>query len=153
MGLTIDARCSELKMKTSERHFGVFITDFSGADPAFLISGGPNSEFFLSDLRKLFKRVSSYKYKKLCLYKPVYKILFLIKRTLTSSILCFCGFFLKPKLNKSFLCFRFNIYFKINLVLPLGFKIANEENLHLENLKRKFNIFQLINFRNCRIPN
>ena len=25
-------------------------------DPAFLIRGGPNSEIFLSDLRKLFKR-------------------------------------------------------------------------------------------------
>ena len=28
-----------------------------GADPAFLISGEPNSEIFLTDLRKLFKRV------------------------------------------------------------------------------------------------
>ena len=27
-----------------------------GADPAFLIRRGPNSEIFLSDLRKLFKR-------------------------------------------------------------------------------------------------
>ena len=30
----------------------------------------------------------------------------------------FVGFFLKPKLNKSFLYFRFDIHFKINLVLP-----------------------------------
>ena len=30
--------------------------DFSGADPALVISGGPNSEHFLSDLRKLLKR-------------------------------------------------------------------------------------------------
>ena len=28
------------------------------------------------------------------------------------------GFFLKPKLNKSFLCFCFDIHLKINLVLP-----------------------------------
>ena len=28
---------------------------YTGADPAFLISGGPNSESFLSGLRKLFK--------------------------------------------------------------------------------------------------
>ena len=30
--------------------------DFSGADQALVISGGPNSEHFLSDLRKLLKR-------------------------------------------------------------------------------------------------
>ena len=29
---------------------------FSVADPAFIIRGGPNSEHFLSNLRKLIKR-------------------------------------------------------------------------------------------------
>ena len=43
---------------------------------------------------------------------------------------CLGGFFLKPKLNKSFLCFRFDIYFKINLGLPLRFKATNVKNLH-----------------------
>ena len=70
--------------------------------------------------------------------------MFLIKRIFTF-------FFLRPKLNKSFLCFRFDIYFKVYLVLWLVFKITNVENLHSKNLKRKSNIFQLINFCNCRI--
>ena len=53
------------------------------------------------------------------------------------------------KLNKSFSCFHFDIYFKINLVLPLGFKVINLKNLHSKNLKRKLkycnvNIFHLI---------
>ena len=51
------------------------------------------------------------------------------------------GFFLKPKLSKSFLCFHFDIYFKINLALLLGFKVINLKNLHSKNLKGKFNIF------------
>ena len=67
-------------------------------------------------------------------------------------------FFLKRKLNESFLCFRFDIDFKHNLVLPLEFKVVSMKNLHSKNLQRKFkqcivNIFQLINFCNCRIPN
>ena len=37
---------------------------------------------------------------------------------------CYGGSFLKPKLNKSFPCFRFGISFKINLVLYFGFKSA-----------------------------
>ena len=41
----------------------------------------------------------------------------------------------------------------MNLVLPIGFKIINEENLHLKNFKPKVIIFQLINFCSCRIPN
>ena len=64
----------------------------------------------------------------------------------------FFVFVLKPKLNLN-LSFCFHIYSKINLVLPLGFKVINVEHLHLKNLKHKVNIFQLINFCNCRIPN
>ena len=30
---------------------------YTGADPAFLIRGRPNSEIFLSDLRELFQRI------------------------------------------------------------------------------------------------
>ena len=48
------------------------------------------------------------------------------------------GFFSKLKLSKSFPGLRFDIYFKLNLVLPLGFKIINVKNLHLRNLKRRF---------------
>ena len=56
---------------------------------------------------------------------------------------------MKPKLNKSVPCFLFEIYFKINLVLSLGFKVINVKNLHSKNLKRKFkycnvNIFNLL---------
>ena len=62
-------------------------------------------------------------------------------------------FFLKTKLNKSLQYFRFDIYFEINLALPYGFKVINVKNLHSKNLKRKFNVFQLIiNFCNCKIP-
>ena len=54
--------------------------------------------------------------------------------------------------------FRFDIYFKSNIVLRLGFKVLNVKNLHSKNLKCKFkycivNIFQLIYFCNYRIPN
>ena len=38
------------------------------------------------------------------------------------------------KLNKCFSCFRFDIS-KINLVLPLGFKVTNVKNLHSKKLK------------------
>ena len=66
------------------------------------------------------------------------------------------GFCLKPRLNTSFPWFRFDIYFKINLVLPPRFKFINVKNLHLKNEKYKFvhcfvNIFQLINF--CKLIN
>ena len=53
---------------------------------------------------------------------------------------------------------KLNIYFdltfilKINLVLPLRFKVINVKNLHSKKLKCKYcnaNIFQLINFCNC----
>ena len=57
---------------------------------------------------------------KLSLYKPVYKNLCSLKKILPDTFLG--GFFLKPNLNKSFLCFRFDIYFKVNLVLSLGYK-------------------------------
>ena len=65
------------------------------------------------------------------------------------------GFFLKPKLNKTFPFFRFDIYFKSNLVLTLRFKVINVKKLHLNNLKRKFtyrvvNIFRLINSCNWK---
>ena len=101
--------------------------------------------------------LSCYNYKKLSLYKPVYKNLFLMNKTFTYLVLSFFFFFffvfvLKPKLNLN-LSFCFDIYSKINLVLPLGFKVINVEHLHLKNLKGKVNIFQLINFCNCRIPN
>ena len=65
--------------------------------------------------------------KKMSLYKPVYKNLFLIKNFyLLDTFLR--GFLLKPKLKKSFLCFCFDIYFKINLVLLLGFKVVRVKN-------------------------
>ena len=65
-------------------------------------------------------------------------------------------FFMKPKLNKYFPCFCYDIYFKNNLGLPLDFKVINVKNLYSKNLKGKFkycnvNIFQLLNFCNCRI--
>ena len=44
------------------------------------------------------------------------------------------GLFLKPKLNKSFLCFRFDIYFKIYLVVPLGFKVVNVKNSYSKHV-------------------
>ena len=47
-------------------------------------------------------------------------------------------FFLKRKLNESFLCFRCDIDFKHNLVLPLEFKVVSMKNLHSKNLQRKF---------------
>ena len=59
------------------------------------------------------------------------------------------GFFLKPKLYKSLLCFRLQIYLKINLVLPIGFKVVNVKNLHLKNFKRKA---RLKNMLVCRHP-
>ena len=67
------------------------------------------------------------------------------------------GFFLKPKLNKSVPCFLFEIYFKINLVLSLGFKVINVKNLHSKNLKRKFkycnvNIFNLLTSEIAEFP-
>ena len=57
------------------------------------------------------------------------------------------------KLNKYFLCFRFDIYFKINPVFPQGFKVINVKNLHSRNLKCQCkycnaNIFQLSKFCN-----
>ena len=54
--------------------------------------------------------------------------------------------------------FRFDIYFKNNIVLRLGFKVLNVKNLHSKNVKCNFkycivNIFQLIYICNYRIPN
>ena len=92
-----------------------------------------------------------YNYKKLSLYKN----LFLIKSVYLLDT--FLGrFFMKPKLNKYFPCFCYDIYFKNNLGLPLDFKVINVKNLYSKNLKGKFkycnvNIFQLLNFCNCRI--
>ena len=62
------------------------------------------------------------------LYKPVYKNLILIKKLLL--IWYFFGWFpfeTKAK-KKSFLCFHCDVYFKISLVLPLGFKVINMKN-------------------------
>ena len=56
--------------------------------------------------------------------------------------------FLKPKLNKSFPCFRFDIYFKINLVLPLEFKVINVKIC----IRKINNIFQLICPRDLNQP-
>ena len=42
--------------------------------------------------------------------------------------------FFNSKLSKSFLCICFDIYFKINLVLPLGFKVMNDKNLYLKHV-------------------
>ena len=71
--------------------------------------------------------ISFYNNKKVSLYKPVYKNLFLIKNFyLLDTFLS--GFLLKPKLKKSFLCFCFDIYFKINLVLLLGFEVVHAKN-------------------------
>ena len=47
----------------------------------------------------------------------------------------------------------FDLYFKISLVMPLGYMVINVKSLYSKNLKRKFNIFQLINFCVFRIPN
>ena len=52
-----------------------------GADPAFIFRGGPNSEHFLSNLRKLLKRG------KFFLIYSIYKNLFLVKKTFTYLIL------------------------------------------------------------------
>ena len=71
--------------------------------------------------------INFYNNKKVSLYKPVYKNLFLIKNFyLLDTFLS--GFLLKPKLKKSFVCFCFDIYFKINLVLLLGFKVVYVKN-------------------------
>ena len=64
----------------------------------------------------------------------------------------------KPKINKPFPSFCFDIYFKINLVLSVEFNVINAKCLQMKNLKHKFeycnvNIFQLINFCNYTIPN
>ena len=114
------------------------------ADPAFLIRGGGGrggegliQKFSWQVLGKCSKKstilyyqkfikiyqfyvlpLCSYNYKKLSLYKPVYKNLFLVTCHFFDTFLS--GLFLKPKLSKCFLCFRFDIYFKINLVLSLG---------------------------------
>ena len=48
------------------------------------------------------------------------------------------GFLLKPKLKKSFLCFCFDIYFKISLVLLLGFKVVHAKNCIRKTLKPRY---------------
>ena len=74
--------------------FNLKLFMFTRADPAFVIRGGPNSEHFLSNLRKLLKKgkfflttQSLISEKKLSLYKPIYKNLFLIKKPFTYLIL------------------------------------------------------------------
>ena len=69
---------------------------------------------FFVVLKLLIFRVSafypsvSYNYKKLSIYKIVYKNLFLIKNVYLLDTFS-CHFFLKPKLNKYFSCFCFEI--------------------------------------------
>ena len=113
----------------------------SGADPAFLIGKGGErggqADYFRyfpvrSDVRKLFKESSFF-----------YSI---------KNFLNFRGSTFYHSIVITNLSFCFKICFKFNLVLPLGFKVVNRKNLHSKNLNRKFNIFQLINFCNCRIP-
>ena len=67
---------------------------------------------FLNFQRFYVLPLSSYNYKNLSVNKTVYKNLFFIKKNYFINTFL-GGFFLKPKLNKSFLCFRFDIYFKI----------------------------------------
>ena len=64
----------------------------------------------------------------LILYKPVYKDLFLIK-TAYFTWYFFGGFLFETK-TKQIFTMLFEIYFKINLVVPLGFKVINVKNLH-----------------------
>ena len=114
----------------------------SGADPAFLIGKGgerdggrrTTSDIFLWD-----QMLGNYS-KSLGFFYSIKNFLNFRGSTFYHSIVI---------ANLSF-CFK--IYFKFNLVLPLGFKVVNRKNLHSKNLNRKFNIFQLINFCNCRIP-
>ena len=105
------------------------------ADPAFLIRGGPNSEIFLLDLRKLLKRnwvfcsIENLTFRVSTFYQSVLIItrnwvyinhilvtiyLFLIKKTFTYFDTFLGGFYLNPKLSKLF-----------DLVLPLGFEVIN----------------------------
>ena len=53
-------------------------------------------------------------------YKSVYKNLFLIRKNF--YLILFGWFLFETKAKKSFLYFPFDIYFKANLVVPLGFK-------------------------------
>ena len=63
----------------------------TGADPAFVIRAGPNSEHFLSNLRKLLQKgkffltnQSLIVKRNLSLHKPISKNLFLVKKRLLS---------------------------------------------------------------------
>ena len=74
--------------------------EFTGADPAFVIRGGPNWEYFLSNLRKLLKRgkffitTPSLMVKRNWVYINQFtKTCFLLTKTLNYLIL-FCGGFL-----------------------------------------------------------
>ena len=70
-------------------------------------------------------------------YKSIYKNLFLVNKHLLTSYF-FGSFLFETKAKQTFPSFHFDIYFKINPVLPLGFKVINVKNLHSKNLKRKF---------------
>ena len=76
----------------------------------------------LSNQHSTILPLSFYNCKKLNLYKLVYKNLFLIKNMYFFDNFL-GGFFSKIKLHKSFLCFRFPTYFKINLFLPLDLRL------------------------------
>ena len=88
-------------------------------------------------------------YKKAC--KLIYINLILVKKSFTYLTLFWMVSLAKAKLklNKTFSCFNFDISFKTNLVLFLGFKAVNVKISKYCNV----NIFQLINFCDCRIPN
>ena len=87
--------------------------------------------------------------------------LFYIKKAFTYLILFRVVSFWNQMLNKSFHAFVLTFLLKIDLLLPLGFKVINVKKklyLRLKNLKHSskycnVNVFQLINFCDCRIPN
>ena len=97
---------------------------FSGTDPVFLIRGRDLIQKFSKECSFLqyqkifnFQRfyvppLSSYNYRNVSLCKPFYKNFFLTKNFyLLNTFLG--GFVLKLKLNKFFLCFRFDIFSKL----------------------------------------
>ena len=71
----------------------------AGADPALVIKGGPNSEHFLSNLRKLLKRGKFFRITPSLIVKRnwVYKNLFFIKENVYLLNTFSGGFFLKTK--------------------------------------------------------
>ena len=112
-------------------------------DPASLIRGRPNSGIFPSGLRKLVKRVFC-SCKKFWIFRgsAFYHSFFIITRNWKKSFdlldAFLGGFFLKKKPNKPCPNFYFDICFKINLVLALGFNFINVKKFTFEKSKRYF---------------